>query len=46
VNAIPDHLAAIVGRCLAKDPADRFSSSLELADELRVVIQQLRAPKA
>ena len=42
VNAIPDHLAAIVGRCLAKDPADRFSSSLELADELRVVIQQLR----
>ena len=34
VNAIPDHLAVIVGRCLAKDPVDRFSSSLELADEL------------
>ena len=33
MNAIPDHLAVIVGRCLAKDPADRFSSSLELADE-------------
>jgi eukaryotic-like serine/threonine-protein kinase len=42
VEAIPDRLAVIVGRCLAKDPADRFSSSLELADELRVVIQQLR----
>ncbi len=42
VEAIPDRLAAIVGRCLAKDPADRFSSSLELADELRAVIQQLR----
>jgi len=42
VDAIPDRLAEIVGRCLAKEPADRFSSSLELADELRVVIQQLR----
>jgi serine/threonine-protein kinase len=42
VDAIPDRLAAIVGRCLAKGPADRFSSSLELADELRAVIQQLR----
>ena len=46
VNAIPDHLAAIVGCCLAKDPADRFSSSLKLADELRVVIQQLRGTES
>ena len=42
VEAIPVRLAEIVGRCLAKDPADRFSSGLELADELRVVIHQLR----
>ena len=42
VDAIPDRLAMIVGRCLAKDPADRFSSSLELANELRFVIQQLK----
>lgn len=42
VDAIPDRLVMIVGRCLAKDPADRFSSSLELADELRVVIRQLK----
>ena len=46
VDAIPDRLAAIVGRCLAKDPADRFSSSLELADELRVVIRQLRGTES
>ncbi len=42
VESIPDRLAVIVGRCLAKDPADRFSSSLDLANELRIVIQQLR----
>jgi eukaryotic-like serine/threonine-protein kinase len=42
VDVIPDGLAMIVGRCLAKNPSDRFSSSLELAGELRVVIQQLR----
>jgi len=42
LEAIPDRLAVIVGRCLAKDPADRFSSSLELADELRLVIRELR----
>ncbi len=42
VEAMPDRLAEILGRCLAKNPADRFASSLELADELRLVVQQLR----
>lgn len=42
VEAIPERLAEIVSRCLAKNPSDRFSSSLDLADELRIVIQQLR----
>jgi serine/threonine-protein kinase len=42
VSAIPERLALIVGRCLAKDPAERYSSSLELADELSVVIRQFR----
>ncbi len=38
----PDCLAAIVSRCLAKNPADRFASSLDLSIELRSVIQQLK----
>jgi len=42
LETVPERLAEIVARCLAKDPAGRFLSSLELADELRVVIQQLR----
>ncbi len=42
VSAIPERLALIVGRCLAKDPAERCSSSLELADELHVVIRQFK----
>ena len=42
VAEIPERLVMIVGRCLAKTPADRYSSSLELADELRSVIQQLK----
>jgi serine/threonine-protein kinase len=39
---IPEPLQEILGRSLAKAPADRFSSSGDLADALRVVIQQLR----
>ncbi len=42
VESIPDRLAAIITRCLAKASADRFASGIELADELRQVIQQLR----
>ena len=45
-DAIPFRLAKIVSRCLAKDPTDRFSSSLELADELRFVIQQLKGTES
>jgi serine/threonine protein kinase len=42
VAAVPEGLLRIVDRCLAKIPAERFSSTRELADELRIVIQQLR----
>ena len=39
---MPEGLVQIVERSLAKSPADRFSSTHELADELRAVIQHLR----
>ena len=32
---VPDHLAAVVRRALAKRPQDRFSSALAMADALR-----------
>ncbi len=42
VDTIPECLAVIINRCLAKDPANRFTTSQELADELRLVVHQLR----
>jgi serine/threonine-protein kinase len=42
VPTIPEPLLVILARSLAKLPADRFSSTGDLADELRIVIQQLR----
>jgi serine/threonine-protein kinase len=42
VPAVPEPLLAILARSLAKAPGERFSSTAELADALRVVIQQLR----
>jgi serine/threonine-protein kinase len=42
VPTMPEPLLAILARSLAKSPGDRFVSTGELADELRVVIQQLR----
>ncbi len=38
----PDAAQAIIERCLAKRPADRFESAAELADALRSVIHELR----
>ncbi len=40
--AVPDELVPILERLLAKDPADRFPSAEELADELKVVAGHLR----
>lgn len=37
--AIPDSLRAIVGRCLAKTPNDRFATARELGRDLRVVLE-------
>jgi tRNA A-37 threonylcarbamoyl transferase component Bud32/tetratricopeptide (TPR) repeat protein len=34
-QSIPEGLVAVIGRCLEKDPADRFSSVAELAAALR-----------
>jgi serine/threonine-protein kinase len=39
---VPDDIASILDRCLAKDPADRYSSSQELMEELQAVIFHLR----
>ncbi len=38
---LPPELERIIGRCLEKDPADRFSSALELRSELRALRQDL-----
>ena len=32
---LPEPLAVIIGRCLQKDPADRYQSAGEILDELR-----------
>ena len=40
--AVPDELVPVLVRLLSKDPADRFPSAEELADELKVVAGHLR----
>jgi serine/threonine-protein kinase len=39
---VPEALANILKRCLAKSPADRFSSAMDLADSLQIAIHRLR----
>ena len=36
---VPPHLAAIVARCLAKDPADRYESTRDLARDLKGIAE-------
>ena len=35
---VPPHLAAVVARCLAKDPADRYESTRDLARDLKGIL--------
>ncbi len=42
VPAVPQSVSAIIDRCLAKRPADRYDSASTLADELQGVVFQLR----
>lgn len=39
----PEALALVVGRCLSKDPADRFESTADLARAIRDVSDHLRS---
>jgi eukaryotic-like serine/threonine-protein kinase len=45
VGAIPDTLAAIVAKLLAKDPAERYQSGRDLGEDLADVVEQLRSGK-
>jgi len=36
-HEVPPHLAAIVSRCLAKDPAERYESTRDLARDLKSI---------
>lgn len=36
---VSPHLAAVVGRCLAKDPAERYESTRDLARDLKSVLE-------
>ena len=42
VGAIPDALAAIVDKLLAKEPAARYQSGRDLGEDLAAVVEQLR----
>jgi eukaryotic-like serine/threonine-protein kinase len=42
--ALPPSLDRIVGRCLAKDPDERYQSMKEVAVELRLLSRELQAP--
>ena len=35
---VPPHLAAVVARCLAKDPAERYESTRDLARDLKSIL--------
>ncbi len=39
---VPDALGAIVKRCLAKSPADRYANARELADSFQLALHRLR----
>ena len=39
---VPDALEAVLRRCLAKSPADRYASGRELADSFQLALQRLR----
>ncbi len=39
---VPAHLAAIVARCLAKDPAERYESTGDLARDLKTIRESTR----
>jgi len=36
---VPPHLAAVVARCLAKDPAERYDSTADLARDLESIVE-------
>ena len=36
---VPPHLAAVVARCLAKDPAERYESTGDLARDLKSILE-------
>ncbi len=40
---VPDSVADVIGRCLAKNPADRFSDAEELSQQLRAIYLRLRS---
>ena len=43
VGAIPDTLAAIVAKLLAKDPEERYASGRDLGEDLADVVESLRS---
>jgi serine/threonine protein kinase len=45
LSSVPEPVAAIVGRALAKAPAERFARMAELRDALAAARQQLFAPR-